>query len=136
MKHTFVRPARPADAHEAVEWMLKTANNEFDPEVVKFPTTVTWCAYTQDGPVAYLPVQQPFMADALGSRPGADYNEVAAALKELMHNLVSQAHIKGVGEIYFLTKDEATARFAENHHFEEIPYRLFRVKMADLERRG
>jgi len=132
-RHIFVRPIRPEDTKKFIDWSLETPNNGFDPEVPKYPSTITLCAYDKDGPLAFMPVQQPFMMDSVASRPGVSKGQIALALKEFTQALVTQAHIKGVGEIYFLATEEGTNKMAENQLFEELPYKVFRVKVKELE---
>ena len=132
--HTLVRPANEKDWSRFAQWQIANhGRNGFDPAVVSYPSTFTLCAYNQQGPLAYLPVQQAFFLESLAPRPGADEREIAVALRELVHALITQAHIKGVGEIYFLESDGATAQFAARQMFEKVPYSLYRVKLASLE---
>jgi hypothetical protein len=108
--------------------------NSADPGVLNYPTTSLLCAYDVDGPLMFLPVQQPMMMESVAPRPGADPLQTAVALRELMKAVVMQAHLKGVGEIYFVS-DEATIQpFAEKHAFKKMPYSLYRVKLSDLEK--
>ena len=133
MNHIFIRPVRPEDAKMFADWSLENPHNEFDPEVAKYPSTFVLCAYDKDGPLAYQPVQQPFMLDSLATRPGASKLQVAAALKEFAQAAVTQAYIKGVGEIYFLGTEEGTSEMCSNHLFEELPYKVYRCKVKNLE---
>jgi hypothetical protein len=130
--HVYVRPAKLDDAKAFLDWSLETPNNEFDPEVVKLPSTFVMCAYNREGPLAYLPVQQPFMLESFASKPGATELQKSEALKALFRAAVTQAHIKGAGEIYFLSTDPGTEALAKNHAFEELPYKVFRAKLKDL----
>jgi len=132
-RHIFVRPARPEDTKKFIDWSLETPNNGFDPEVAKYPSTFVLCAYDKDGPLAYMPVQQVFMMDSVAGKPGASRMQIASALKEFTQALVTQAHVKGVGEIYFLATEDGTNKMAENQLFEELPYRAYRIKVAELE---
>lgn len=116
-----------------LDWSLENPNNGFDPEVPKYPSTVTWCAYDKDGPLAFLPIQQPLMLESLAVRPGATKLQIASALKELTQATVTQAHIKGAGEIYYLGTDDDTDVLATNQIFEQLPYKVFRVRIKNLE---
>jgi|SRR5581483_2493869 len=133
-RHVFVRPAKPSDVEKFTEWSLNTENNLFDPEVVKFPTTFTLCAFNEQGPILFMPVQQPLMMESLAINPEADVMDVAVALKEITQAVVTQAFLKGAGEIYFACKDEDTIKFAQHQAFEEVPYRFFRIKLKELEK--
>lgn len=132
-KHLFVRPARPEDGQQFLEWSRNTSNNGFDPEVARYPSTITWCVYDKSGPLAYMPMQCPLVMDSLASRPGASKSEIASALKELTQEFVTQAHIRGSGEILFLGSEEGTDRLATNQLFEELPYKVYRLRVKDLE---
>lgn len=132
-RHIFIRPVKPEDTKKFIDWSLETPNNGFDPEVVKHPSTFVLCAYDKDGPLSYMPVQQVFMMDAVATRPGASKLRVAASLKEFTQALVLQAHIKGVGEIYFLATEDGTNTMAENQLFEKLPYTVYRCKVKELE---
>lgn len=131
--HLFVRPARPEDSEQFLEWSRNTSNNGFDPEVARYPSTITWCVYDKSGPLAYMPMQCPLVMDSLASRPGASKSEIASALKELTQEFVTQAHIRGSGEILFLGSEEGTDRLATNQLFEELPYKVYRLRVKDLE---
>lgn len=134
-KTVFVRPAKPDDVHKFSQWSVDTKNNGLDPAVVGYPTTSVLCAYDADGPLVYMPVQQPFFLESLAIRPEASPAEVSSALKALVQASITQAHLRGVGEVYFLATHEGTAAFAGSRIFEEVPHRLFRVKISDLEGR-
>lgn len=131
--HIFVRPAKAEDTQKFIDWSLENPNNGFDPEVAKFPTTITFAAYDKTGVLAYQPVQQVFMLEALATRPGEDKRKIAACMKEFTQAIVTQAHLKGMGEVYFLGTDAGTDAMAANHTFEELPYKIYRMKLKDLE---
>lgn len=131
-KRVFVRPIRPEESQQFFDWAQENPKNEFDSEVPKFPSSRTWCAYDSDGPLVYQTVQQPLMLESLATRPGATPLQVASSMKELTQNAVTQAHIAGVGEIYFLGSDSATDEFAANKIFERVNFPVYRVKIKDL----
>lgn len=114
------------------DWMQENPSNEFDPQVALFPTSSTWCAFDKDGPLAFQTIQHPFMLESLAMRPGATKLQTAAAMKELTQNAVTQAAGIGVGEIYYLGSDASTDKFATTYIFEELPFKIFRVKLRDL----
>jgi len=129
----FVRPVKPGDERRFLDWSLENPNNGFDPEVAKSPSTFVLCAYDKSGPVAYQPVQRVYMMDSYAGRPGNTKLQTAGAMKELFQETVTQAHINGVSEIYYLGTDSGTDAMTTNHAFEELPYKVFRVKVASLE---
>ena len=134
MKHIFVRPAKAGEGEKVVKWSLSTPNNLFDPDVVTYPSTYTYCAFEGDNPLLYAAVQQPQMIEALAINPDADKIHVATALKELTQAVVTKAFEKGSGEIYFLCADDSTSKFARDQLFEEMPWKVYRLKLKDLEK--
>ena len=130
--HIYVRPAKPDDAKALLDWSLENPNNNFDPEIPRIPSTFVLCAYDKDGPLAYQPIQQVFMMESFAPRPGNTDVRNSEALKTVFQATVTQAHIKGVGEIYYLSSDPETDKLAANHAFEELPYKVFRAKIANL----
>jgi hypothetical protein len=122
----FVRPVKPDDTKKFVDWSLETPDNEFDPEVVKYPSTFVLCAYE--------PIQQAFIMDSFASRPGATKLQIATAMKELFQETVTQGHLKGVGEIMFLGTEKGTEHMTTNQEvFEKLPWSVYRVKIRELE---
>lgn len=134
-KHIFIRPVRPADGDKFTAWTAGTKDNLFDVDPIAYRGTVIWCAYDETGPIVYAPVQKPAMMEALAINPEANPVDVAIALKELVQNIVTQCHIEGTGEIYFLCKEETTQRFAEKQAFERLPWNVYRIKVANLEKK-
>ncbi len=72
------------------------------------------------------------MLESLAPRPGATKEQLALAMKELTQNAVTQAYIMDAGEIYFLSSDPETDKFASDKIFQEVPCKVFRVKLKDL----
>lgn len=130
--HLYVRPATVADADQFTEWSRATPDNAFDPEVAAYPSTITWCVYDRFGPLMFMPMQRPLMMESAAIRPGASKSEIAAAFKELTQQFVTQAHITGAGEIYFLGSEAGTDFLATNQLFEKLPYSVYRLKVKDL----
>lgn len=134
-KHVYVRPARPEDRDLFIKWTAENrSRNAADPAVIGYPTTFILCAYDHDGPLAYMPVQQPMMLESLAPRPGLDEVDTAMALRELVKAIVTQAHLKGSGEIYFISDEETIQKFARNQIFEQLPVNIYRLKLSDLEK--
>jgi len=140
MKHFFVRPARPTDADKFLKYSLETPGNLFDPGVPQYQNTFIRCVFDSAGPVLFAPIQRPLVIDALAFRsesepglPALSDIDRAVAMKELVQDVISQAYIQGSGEVMFVCKDKDTAEFAKRQLFEELPYRLFRIRLKDLE---
>lgn len=129
----FTRPAVKQQLKQMLAWLVKTKDNGFDASVLAYPGTFTICAYNKERNVLYMPVQQPFMLESLGINPDASAEESAFAIAEATREVIMQAHIKGVGEIYFLGSNEKTNAFATKHGFEEVPFKVYRMKLQDLE---
>lgn len=133
MKHIFCRVAKTEEVPLFIEYETSTANNLFDPSVVGYKTTTTWVAFDKTGPIVFCPVQRPFFMEALGIKPGLSEIDTAVALKEITQALVTQAHLEDRGEIYFLCSDESTIEYAKRQCFEEMPWKVLRIKLSDLE---
>jgi len=132
-KRIYVRGAYPHETQMFFDWSVEnTDKGKFDPEVARFKSSITWCAYDEDGPLVFQTIQRPLMLESLAPRPGATKEQIASAMKELTQNAVTQAHVMDSGELYFLGTDEETNEFAKNKIFEELPYRVFRCKLKDL----
>lgn len=133
----FVRPARQSEAAQFLEWSSQTP--EFDPAPASYPSTITWAAYTKGKVISYMPIQTPFvleeslMLESVGVNPDATLLEKATALAQLTENAITQAHSRGIGEIYFLGSDDATEHFAKHRVFEELPYKIYRLRIRDTE---
>jgi len=133
-RHVFVRPARKEEAGDFLNWSVANKDkNGFDPNAPLHSTSFVLAAYDKTGVLAYQPVQNPFFLEGIAVRPGLDKRQVAECLKEFTQFCVSQGHIKGVGEIYFLGTDEGTDALAENHVFEKLPYTVYRLKLKNTE---
>lgn len=127
----FIRPVRPSDATNIIEWSKNQPG--WDAFIGCHPGTFALCAYNKNKIVAYLPVQQPFVYETFAPNPEASEAELALSMKEFTQFLISQAYLKNVAELYFLSTDVATSDLAEGHIFERLPYSIYRVKVADLE---
>lgn len=131
MKHVYVRAATEEDIPKFVEWSGQ--NPHFDPAVMGYPSTFTLLAYDASGPMVFLPTQQPFYMEAMTFRPGLTDFDKALAMKELTHALITYCHARGAGEIYFVGTNEGTNKYAQNQAFEEMPFKVYRIKLHELE---
>ena len=131
-RNTYVRPIKENEGRLFLDWATENSHGEFDPQVPLFPSSTTWCAYDKDGPLVFQTIQRPLMLETLAPRPGATKEQVALAMKELTQNAITTAHVLGAGEIYYLGSDDGTDALATNHIFEELPYKVFRVKIREL----
>jgi hypothetical protein len=131
-RHVYVRPAADNEGQLFFDWANENPHGEFDPQVALFKSSTTWCAYDKDGPLVFQTIQRPLMLESLAPRPGATKEQVAMAMKELTQNAITQAHLSGAGEIYYLGSDADTDALSTNQIFEEVPYKVFRVKIREL----
>jgi hypothetical protein len=132
MKPIFVRPVREEDIKKMLLW--GGLNHATDPSVLGYPTTLKYCAFSQGDIVAYMPVQQPLMLEAIAFHPLATDLQKSFAMKELTHTVITQSYLWGRGEIYFLGTDPTTDRFAAIHGFSKLDVPVYRVRLSDLER--
>lgn len=129
----FTRPAVKQQLTQMLAWIVKTKNNAFDASILTYPSTFVLCAYNKVRNVLYMPIQQPLMLESLAVNPEASPEEVGFALAETTREAVMQAHLKGVGEVYFAGSNPDTVRFALKHGFEEVPFKFYRIKLLDVE---
>jgi len=131
-RHIYVRLIQENEGQQFLDWSLENSKGEFDPQVPLFQSSRTWCAYDKDGPLVFQTIQRPLMLESLATRPGATKEQVALAMKELTQNAITNAHTSGAGEIYYLSSDADTDKMAANQIFEEVPMKVYRVKLKDL----
>lgn len=134
MNRVYVRPIEPGEADIFYSWAVENEDkSKFDPATPLYKSSTTWCAYDSTGPLAYQTIQRPIMLESLAPRPGLSPIQISSLLKELTKNAITFAHTTGAGEVYFLGTDDDTDQFASNKIFEQLPYKIYRVKLANLE---
>lgn len=136
MEHVIVKLARLDELDEMREWLRSTRDGElFDYDVLEHESTFVLQAMGADSQYysAYLPVQQPFMLESLVCRPGLTASQTAQALTRLSEYAISEAFRRDAGEIYFLTRDADTAKFAERHKFKPLPdgLKVYRLNLRE-----
>lgn len=127
----FVQLAKSGDGQKFLEWCKNQP--EVDLFIPYHPGTFTLKAFDKTKDVGFMPVQRPYVLETLASNPEATDMEIASALREFVQYLVSRSQAEKVAEIYFLESDKDTSKFAGNHIFEELPYRVYRCRISDLE---
>ena len=131
-----VRLANQEESEEAVRWMAETPHNGFDPEVLGYDSTITFCA-EQDKPIMYLPVQVTLTIESLGRNLGARKRDTVIALNEMLETIKKFALGAGIREVYFLSQEKGTMAqaayfgFDRVLHDEEKDLSLFRMKVAN-----
>lgn len=119
------------DKEPVAAWCeANSSRNEFDDEVLNYPTTKILSATNGNGRVlAYMPVQFAAMLESIGPNPEATPMEVAAGIVEMVKGAAMLAYSYGCRELYFLATDDATAEGSKKLGFEELPYRIFRKRL-------
>jgi len=131
-----VRLAKPEESEEAVKWMAETPHNGFDPDVLGYDSTVTFCAEAEK-PIMYLPVQVTLTIESLGRNTKARKRDTVQALNEMLEMVKKFAVGAGIREIYFLSKEKGTMAQAAFFGFERVLHdeqkemSLFRMKVAN-----
>src|SRR5579859_6794506 len=100
--HIFVRPTVAEDSKHFLETANNTPNNLFDPSIFKSTDVKVFAAYNSNGTILYMPYQRPIFMESLCFDPTASTLDKAAAMKAMTQALVTQAHIAGQNEMYFL----------------------------------
>lgn len=135
MRQYTARMATTEDAPRLAAWLHENRDkNHYDPTIFGYDSTRV-IAVDRDGEtVGYLPYQLTIMTDALAPKPGRTLPEIARFLKEAIHAVVRIARQSRIGEVYFLCapEDTATAEFARKHGYEEIPFKVFRLRPQNM----
>lgn len=132
-----MRNATLEDAPVFLEW--QKSNPNFDGATVTKENSFTLVAFDEDGVVAFLPVQSakvdPFVLESIAFKPGSSDLVQASAMKELTQATITIGFMRGTEEILFFADKPETAAFAEKHGFEKVPWPVYRLKLADLQRK-
>lgn len=128
MKQLKIRYITQEDQKTFLEWVNTTAQNLYDPDILKYPTLKVLCSYN-GYPVAYMPFQQTLMLESLAVKPNVSPIETGQAFRDLVKGAELHASGLGIKEIAFLCKDEQVISIAENHGFERLPWPLLRMKL-------
>lgn len=120
--------AEASDVPQVVEWLNRTRNNEFDPAILRYPTLRVLCAYN-GVPVGYLPTQQALVLESLGLNPALSAQEHGQAIRDLVKGSELLASSLGIKEILFLGTDDAVNSIAGHHGFEEVKYKVYRMRL-------
>ena len=130
------RLAKPEEAELAVSWLASTPENMFDPEVLGYPSTLTFAVDgTDDTPDLFMPIQIAVFMESLGKRPGIRKRDMAYALVTMIaeiHEFALGAQLK---EVYFFCKEKTVSAQAPKFGFEVIcedekrGVTLFRMKV-------
>lgn len=94
--------------------------NEYNERILDYPTLRVLKAYSETEE-HYLPVQQVLMLESISA--GAPPH----ALRDMVKGATLLANAQGIKELYFLDGAGGIGKFAENHGFELLNYRTFRM---------
>jgi len=134
MKRIWTRLLRSSDLEKFKQWAFGTKDNLFDQEILTYPSTGCLVAHANGEPIVFMPIQYVPMLESLAINPNSSVKDVATSLWQLVAAVQLECQRKGMGEIYFLCKEESTIQFAQKNGFNEIPWKLFRMKLSDMER--
>lgn len=126
MNHIWPRQANATDAGDLAKWLEGT---DVEPEIFSYGSTHALVAESAVRKVAIMPVQLVAMLETLAKNPDASKLEIAEALKTLLKTVNYEAEKRGIGEVYFLTREETIGPYAAAHAFEEVKdVKVYRMK--------
>jgi hypothetical protein len=133
MKQVWVRPANAGDLEKLVDWTVASLEaSHFDPDILGKPSTLLLAAHDSQ-PITFLPLQMVLMLESVVSDPEASPERRALAIRELTKAAAYVARSKGVNELVFLPTDPELEKLAKKHGFEELPYKVMRLKLDSIE---
>ena|ERR1051326_880828 len=123
MHHVIVRLSGPDDVDQMKEWLTRARDGElFDVDVLTHASTFGLTAMrTVDGALGHIAVQQPLMLESYAPKPGLGPELAGMALARLTEYAIGEAYRRDAGELYVLSRDVDTLKFAERHHFKPLP---------------
>jgi len=124
-----LRFGRPEEADQVVEWLRANPNNDFDPDISSYPTLQVFCAYSDDGPEAYIPTHNVKVLESTALKPGIELGVAAQALRDFTKAAELMASSQNIRELYFLCRDEALISMATQHGYELMPFKCLRMKL-------
>ncbi len=129
MKQLKLRFARPEESTQVMEWIKTHPENDFDPDIIGYPTLQVFCAYSDDGVEAYIPTHNVKVLESTALKPGIEISTAAQALRDFTKAAELMASGQNIRELYFLCRDEALIAMAENHGYELMPFKILRMKL-------
>jgi hypothetical protein len=136
MEHIVVKLVSSRELEEMEEWIPESVDgNLFDVDVLSHESTFVLGALRtgQQGHLAYLPVQQPLMLENF-VRPASLPKELAAVcLSRMVEYAIGEAFRRDAAEVYFLSRDEETEKFALRHKFKALPdgLKVYRLNLFE-----
>lgn len=129
MKQLKLRFARPDESKQVVEWINAHPENDFDPDIVDYPTLQVFCSYSEEGVEAYIPTHNVKVLESTALKPGVEISTAAQALRDFTKAAELMASSQNIRELYFLCRDEALSAMAKNHGYELMPFQVLRMKL-------
>lgn len=117
MKQLKIRLAQPEESAQIVNWLNANPSNDFDPNILQYPTLQVICAYNGK-PVSYLPVHRALVLESVAVSPDASELDKAQALRDLVKAAQLMASAHQIKELYFMVSDPMISNIAEQHGFE------------------
>lgn len=127
--------ALPAeDQKNYIEWVWRDrAINLFDPDALNQTFSAMCVAGTEKNPMIYIPLQPVFIYDAIASQPGITPRQEALCLWRIGQVVDEKMAETGIGETWFVCKDDRVADICSRHGFEEVKgVRLMRRKLPKV----
>lgn len=118
------------DQKNFIEWVWRERKiNMFDPDSLTHKWSAMCVAGGEKDPMLYIPLQPIFVWDAIASKPGITPRQEALCLWRIGQAVDEKMTETGIGEAWFVCKDDRVSDICLNHGFEEIKgVRLLRRK--------
>jgi hypothetical protein len=129
MKQLKLRFARAEEAAQVTEWIRCHPENDFDPDILNYPTLQVFCSYSDEGPEAYIPTHNVKVLESTALKPDVEIGVAAQALRDFTKAAELMASTQNIRELYFLCRDEALIAMAKNHGYELMPFKVLRMKL-------
>ena len=129
MKKYSVRPAKPEDAKNYGEWLVRNPAANLD--VVTYPTANTVVVEADGEPVQMNTFHLVIMQEAVASKPELLNVEGVQSLAALHEGVKAIARASGVKEIWFACSDPKVEKLALKQGFKKVS---FPVLMYQLEK--
>lgn len=131
MKNFTVRLASEKDAAQLSEWLNKTQNNLFDPDIANYPTLRVLVVEKDGEPIIYFPFHVVFQGESLALKPDADKKDLAYGFRVLDNTFADLARQYGISELFFACADESFSAFAARHTWTPVRHKYLRRKVAN-----
>jgi hypothetical protein len=135
-KQYTVRLASEQDAAKLAEWLIKTPNNLFDPDVAKYPNLRTLAVEMDGEPLFYFPFHVVLQGESLALNPDADKKHVAYGLRTLEKALLAISEQYGIREMFAACADDGFSTFMERHGWTPVQHKYLRRKVAPCVKPG